>query len=215
MFDDSKLSEPDYIIEIENPVRLSRVDEKDGIFFNDRYTSDRRMRTYVYELLKRANAALPAGYNIVVYEGYRSKADQIKVWHQIIEQRKKEYPHMDENSEEFITMCNLVVANPYRQGSGHQSGAAVDISLVNGSGVEYDMGGIVRGFGEEAPFYSPIISDEARKNRLILKNAVEGAGLVCYPTEWWHYSFGDRLWARVTGSKLAIFAKIDEGGQDA
>ena len=117
---------------------------------------------------------------------------------------------MDENSEEFITMCNLVVANPYRQGSGHQSGAAVDVSLVNDNGVEYDMGGIVRGFGPEAPFYSQVISVEARKNRFILKNAVESVGLVCYPTEWWHYSFGDRLWARVTGSKLAIFAKIEE-----
>ena len=209
-FDDSKLSEPDYIIEIENPVRLSLVDGKDGIFFNDRYTSDRRIRTYTYELLKKAKAALPEGYNFVIYEAYRSKADQIKVWHEIMEQRKKEHPHLDENSEELITMCNLVVANPFRQGSGHQSGAAVDISLVNDSGVEYDMGGIVRGFGEEAPFYSQVISEEARKNRFILKSAVESVGLVCYPTEWWHYSFGDRLWARVTGSKLAIFSKIDD-----
>ena len=209
-FNDAILVEPDYIIEIENPVRMSVVDGKDGIFFNDRYTADRRVRTYVYDLLKKALAALPEDYNFVVYEGYRSKADQIKVWNEVMELRKKENPHLDENSEELITMCNLVVANPYRQGSGHQSGAAVDMSLVNDKGIEYDMGGIVRGFGEEAPFYSEVISAEARKNRQILKTAAESVGLVCYPTEWWHYSFGDRLWARMTGSKLAIFAKIDD-----
>jgi len=209
MFDDSQLFEPDYIVEIENPVRLSQVNEKDGIFFNDRYTKDRRMRSYNYELLKKAKAALPLGYNFIVYEGYRSRADQIKVWNQIIEQRKKENPSMDPDSEEFLTLCNLVVANPYRQGSGHQTGAAMDISLVNDSGIEYDMGGIVRGFGEEAPFYSQCISVEARKNRMILKTALESVGFICYPTEWWHYSFGDRLWARMTGSKLAFFAKID------
>ena len=208
-FDDSKLFEPDYIVEVEDPVRLSLVDEKDGIFFNERYTKDRRIRSYVYGLLKKAKAALPAGYNFVIYEAYRSKADQIKVWNEVMERRKKEHPHLDENSEELIMLCNLVVANPYRQGSGHQSGAAVDISLVNDKGVEYDMGGIVRGFGDEAPFHSQLISVEARKNRLILRNAVESVGLVCYPTEWWHYSFGDRLWSRVTGSKLAIFSKID------
>ena len=36
------------------------------------------------------------------------------------------------------------------------------------------------------------ISTEARANRLILADALAGVGLVNYPTEWWHWSFGDR-----------------------
>lgn len=95
-------------------------------------------------------------------------------------------------------------------GQRHQSGAAVDISLVDQCpAVEYDMGGEVRGFGENADFDYPGISAEARKNRNILRAALEKVGMVNYPAEWWHYSFGDRLWARLTGSKLAVFAKLD------
>jgi hypothetical protein len=31
------------------------------------------------------------------------------------------------------------------------------------------------------------------------------AGLVNYPTEWWHWSFGDRYWAMATGSEAALY----------
>jgi D-alanyl-D-alanine dipeptidase len=39
---------------------------------------------------------------------------------------------------------------------------------------------------------------------------MEGAGLVNYPSEWWHYSYGDRLWAELTGSPVAFFAPLPE-----
>ena len=31
------------------------------------------------------------------------------------------------------------------------------------------------------------------------------AGLVNYPTEWWHWSFGDRYWALLTGAAAACY----------
>ena len=34
-------------------------------------------------------------------------------------------------------------------------------------------------------------------------------GLVNYPTEWWHWSFGDRYWALVTGAEHAIYGPLD------
>ncbi|HON74505.1 MAG TPA: M15 family metallopeptidase [Dermatophilaceae bacterium] len=30
-------------------------------------------------------------------------------------------------------------------------------------------------------------------------------GLVNYPTEWWHWSFGDRYWAWAMGERSALF----------
>ena len=115
---------------------------------------------------------------------------------------------MNEQSEEFIALCDVFCANPYRQGSGHQSGAAVDVTLCDKTGVEYDMGGVVRGFDESADFDYPVLPEQ-RKNRLILREALTKAGFVNYPSEWWHYSFGDRLWARLTGSEIAVFGKLD------
>ena len=46
-------------------------------------------------------------------------------------------------------------------------------------------------------------------NEELVRAALEKVGMVNYPAEWWHYSFGDRLWARLTGSKLAVFAKLN------
>lgn len=209
MFSDADLPEPLIIQEIENPVHMVEIKQEDQIFFNSQYTSVNCIRAYIYELLKQARNHLPENYNFIIYEAYRPKAFQIKLWNSVVNQKAQEYPHLDTDSEEFIAICDVFAANPYRQGSGHQSGAAVDVSLVDDKGKEYDMGGIVRGFDGTAEFDCPAISKTARQNRHILKEALSKVGMVNYPSEWWHYSFGDRLWARLTGSKLAIFDKLD------
>jgi D-alanyl-D-alanine dipeptidase len=49
---------------------------------------------------------------------------------------------------------------------------------------------------------------EAAELRRALLEAMTGAGFVNYPYEWWHYSFGDRYWAYVTGAQEAIYGGI-------
>jgi D-alanyl-D-alanine dipeptidase len=34
---------------------------------------------------------------------------------------------------------------------------------------------------------------------------MEGAGFVNYPTEWWHWSYGDRYWTFVVGAPQARY----------
>lgn len=208
MFSDANLPEPNWIYEIENPPLLTNIDEKDGIFFCDEYTQERRIRYYVYNMLLRARQYLPAGYYFKIYEAYRPLASQKKLWESVVSEQQKKYPHMKSDSEEFIALCDVYCANPYRQGSGHQSGAAIDVTLCNQNGLEYDMGGCVRGFTPMSDFDWPV-DIVARRNRFILKESLQKVGFVNYPSEWWHYSFGDRLWARLTGSSIAIFARLD------
>jgi len=33
--------------------------------------------------------------------------------------------------------------------------------------------------------------------------------MINYPDEWWHFSYGDRLWAEITDRKEAFFAPIE------
>lgn len=49
------------------------------------------------------------------------------------------------------------------------------------------------------------ISDQARTHRDILSTTLTAAGLVNYPTEWWHWSYGDRYWALETGAAVAHY----------
>lgn len=82
------------------------------------------------------------------------------------------------------------VANPYKSGSIHNRGAAVDITLVDESGEELDMGTAFDHFGKEAHHAYTDISDEVKTNRLLLKKTMESAGFLPIKTEWWHYNFG-------------------------
>jgi D-alanyl-D-alanine dipeptidase len=52
------------------------------------------------------------------------------------------------------------------------------------------------------------ISAEARSHRAVLSTALTAAGLVNYPTEWWHWSYGDRYWALRTGAAAAHYGPM-------
>lgn len=57
--------------------------------------------------------------------------------------------------------------------------------------------------------YSKYISKEAENNRKILIKAMEKAGFINYPTEWWHWSYGDCYWAYFNKCD-AIYSPVDE-----
>ncbi len=208
MFSDASLPEPKIILEIEPTPRLVEISLADGIFFCEEFSSDKRVRSYIYNLLLQAQKALPSGIFFQVYEAYRPLQAQVKLWNEVVAEQTRLHPEMDVESEEFVALCDRYCANPHRQGSGHQSGAALDISLCDKTGQALDMGCPVRHFGPKADFEAPV-SAEARANRELLRRTLEGVGFVNYPSEWWHYSFGDRLWARLTGSRVAVFSRLD------
>jgi D-alanyl-D-alanine dipeptidase len=52
------------------------------------------------------------------------------------------------------------------------------------------------------------ISGKAIRNRGLLIDAMRTAGFVNYPTEWWHWSYGDRYWAYLLGKPAAIFGAV-------
>ena len=58
--------------------------------------------------------------------------------------------------------------------------------------------------------------EEARTNRRLLYWVMTEAGFANNPTEWWHYSWGDQLWARLMGRPHAHYgACIPHGLVDA
>jgi len=56
--------------------------------------------------------------------------------------------------------------------------------------------------------YHPDLDDEASTNRATLIAALTAVGLVNYPTEWWHWSYGDRYWAYTTGVPAARYGPV-------
>ncbi|GAA2461436.1 hypothetical protein GCM10010433_74610 [Streptomyces pulveraceus] len=97
----------------------------------------------------------------------------------------------------------------------HNAGAAVDLTLADAAGHELDLGTRMNADPEESEgacyTRAAHISEEARANRRRLGTALTAVGLVNYPTEWWHWSFGDRYWALVTGEAAALYGPKETG----
>lgn len=86
------------------------------------------------------------------------------------------------------------LSNP-QNGSLHNYGAAVDLTIVNEFGEELDMGTPYDFFGEEAHPAKEMqmllegkLTEEQIKNRKLLREVMQKAGFSQLPTEWWHFN---------------------------
>ena len=94
----------------------------------------------------------------------------------------------------------------------HTAGAAVDLTLCTTDGVELDLGTRINASPEESDgaCYTAAagLDPAARANRQLLCQVLTSVGLVNYPTEWWHWSYGDRYWALSTGAPPACYGSV-------
>lgn len=99
--------------------------------------------------------------------------------------------------------------------AGHIAGAAVDLTVCTRDGEEVDMGCPEAATPEESggACYTAAagLPADARRNRAAMIHALEAVGMVNYPTEWWHWSYGDRYWAFTTGASAAVHGPCDLG----
>jgi D-alanyl-D-alanine dipeptidase len=78
-------------------------------------------------------------------------------------------------------------ANPAR-GSGHNRGAAMDVTLVDlATGEELPMPTAFDDFTEKAHHNYQDLDSNILRNRALLKTTMEKHGFLALDTEWWHY----------------------------
>jgi D-alanyl-D-alanine dipeptidase len=169
-----------------------------------------RVRAELADRLQEARAVLPDGIRLQVVEGHRSELLQ----RQIIARYSAEVAaaHPGIGSADLVRLTSRFVA-PVAV-APHVAGAAVDLTLVDADGTELDLGTPIDATPEESAgacyFASSDISAAARANRALLAETLEAAGLINYPTEWWHWSYGDRYWALVTGAACARYGPVED-----
>ncbi len=95
------------------------------------------------------------------------------------------------------------VSNPARGGGLHNYGLAVDVTIVDEKGRELPMGTPVDHLGPESNIGNETnlvrtgkITEQERKNRLLLREVMRSAGFRALPSEWWHFNFCSRDYAR-------------------
>lgn len=118
-------------------------------------------------------------YSLIVFDGVRPRSVQFRMWDTI------KLPIFERTK---------YVSNPLN-GSVHNYGAAVDLSIIDQNGIELDMGTPYDYFGELAyPREEKRLIEEGKLsykqflNREILREAMTGAGFASITTEWWHFN---------------------------
>jgi len=195
------------ITECENPVRMTVFEETDRIFLNSEFRDDWRIRTEIRQRIEKASTTLPIGLGFMIYEAYRSRQQQQCLWDPLYASLQRENP--DWHADDLYTEAARWISPPDGFGSGHQAGAAVDITLATLNRRPLDMGTDINEKATPLTMTASPVAENIRKNRDILISALAKVGLENYPDEWWHFSYGDRLWAEVTGQTQAFFAPID------
>lgn len=94
--------------------------------------------------------------------------------------------------------------------ANHNCGGAVDVTLVDENSNLIDMGTLPQAMIEKdkVEMFSKLITPEQAENRRILREAMEQVGFVWYPGEWWHYCYGDRMWAVYSGKADCFYGPI-------
>ena len=95
----------------------------------------------------------------------------------------------------------------------HSTGGALDITLADKYGNEMDMGSNIDQMDEKSypDFYKNIETEEAtiwNDRRSLLKEIMVQFEFVQHPNEWWHFSYGDQLWAWKNKKANAVYGKI-------
>lgn len=94
------------------------------------------------------------------------------------------------------------LADP-RQGSPHSRGAAIDLTLVDGSCQELEMGTAFDAFTPLSHHGNQEVSIAAQKHRMLLIGLMTTAGWDFYRNEWWHYQiFNSRRYPALSDSVL-------------
>lgn len=127
-------------------------------------------------------------YSLIVFDAVRPVSVQQKMW---------------DNIEMPINEKTKYLSNP-QNGSLHNFGAAVDVSIVDENKEELDMGTPFDYFGELAYpskeqdlLNSGELSQKQINNRKLLRDVMKKSGFSNLSTEWWHFNSCSRSQARI------------------
>lgn len=164
-------------------------------------------------LKKAQRQFLKRGYALKVYDCFRPQraVDQFSAWAKDLddERMKREfYPRVEKSQ--------LFEDGYIAEESGHSRGSTVDLTLVRlpaqptrpyipGEPLtpcfaprdqrfpdnSIDMGTGFDCFDTRSHTMDPRVTEEQRRNRMLLKDGLESAGFTNLPEEWWHYTLTD------------------------
>lgn len=173
------------------------------------YRRETLVRKSVADKLCQANDWLmKRGFRLAIVEGWRPPHIQRRMYMGAWNRFKERHPEWSD-----VTLRRVV--NRYtapihgRVPPPHSTGGAVDLVLV-------DMQGKLQNHCRPFDTYDPAcyrfdasgLGEEAIRTRSLLRDALTPTGITNYPSEYWHWTYGDQGWAYRGGHPHAIYGPI-------
>lgn len=169
-------------------------------------------RESVVTFLHRAADALPPGYKLGIVEGWRPPYIQKRMFAASMKRFREKYPDWTESrlkriASQFTAPMDLKVPPP------HTTGGAVDLVLTD---EEHNLLDVTSPYESRDhkmfPFAAKGLSDDARRHRDIIAEIMSTGGMTNYPSEYWHWSYGDQGWAYRGRHPNALYGPIEPAG---
>ncbi len=186
-------------------------------------TSIWKLRKEVVNRLVKVNDYLisKSSFNLLIYDSWRPLEVQEFMFKRafLLECEKsdiyisfenvKSYPSILKKVEEFWAYPSYDSRCP----PPHSTGGALDVCLSDKDGNLVEMGSTVDQMDEASnpDFYAKINNKEAiiwNSRRNLLREIMTKFGFAQHPNEWWHFSYGDQLWAWKNKKENALYGKI-------
>ncbi|RYG37652.1 dipeptidase [bacterium] len=173
------------------------------------YRREPYARAGLVERLCLANAWLmERGYRLLILECWRPPFIQRRMFQAVEADLRERFPLLTGDAframvEQYSAPMDIDVPPP------HTTGGAVDLWLADMEGKELDLTSPFewrdpQGFAFDAPG----LSDIARHHRDLLAEALTAQGVTNYPSEYWHWSYGDQGWAYRGDQPNALYQAI-------
>ena len=172
---------------IEGPLYLRYIETHPG--YKSLY-----VRSSVASMLKIAANNMPKEYSLVLRAGHRPLEVQQKLLTMVKQAFLQKNPTATDS--QALEYARTFVSDPAIKLPPHCCGAAVDVDVLNiGSGKLVDFGCPMNTDDEIAFLGTNKLTKSQQANRQILLEAMLGAGFAPFQFEWWHFSYGDQVWA--------------------
>ena len=186
-------------------------------------TSIWKLREEVVNRLVKVNDYLisKTSFNLLIYDSWRPLEVQEFMFKRafLLECEKSDIDISFENIKSYPSILKKVEkfwAYPSydsRCPPPHSTGGALDVCLADKEGNLVEMGGNVDQMDETSNpyFYANIKNGEAiiwNDRRNLLREIMTKFGFAQHPNEWWHFSYGDQLWAWKNKKANAFYGKI-------
>jgi D-alanyl-D-alanine dipeptidase len=174
--------------------------------------------------LKQVNARLaPIGVELYLFDAWRPQAVQ-RYFHDRWFPEWLQARRPDLNGQALVDEVEKYWSAPTAgetSPSPHSTGGAADLTLVfSETRQPLFTGGMFDDVTESAwtdwfenAEPKSMSDEEARANRRLLYWTMSEAGFANNPTEWWHYSWGDQMWARLANQPAAHYGACNPTGR--